>query len=197
MVSYDALLFWVNNAGYSSACGYYVFVFFHFHRELCWCMISQMRNHLTTSGTGSGTLRRWETADAGENKHEVFISFCESVIWIHFCLFNQHASSDVERMVLGNKCDMNDKRQVSKEKGEKVCIIKKKRLLKNILSKTNLDQRNCLNKLYVKCWCVYLNSSFFLLLLQLAIDYGIKFLETSAKSSTNVEEVGENCLMLI
>lgn len=37
----------------------------------------------------------------------------------------------------------------------------------------------------------------FLLLLQLAIDYGIKFLETSAKSSTNVEEVGEICLMLI
>ncbi|KAM7015981.1 ras-related protein Rab-8B isoform 1-T1 [Tautogolabrus adspersus] len=54
----------------------------------------------------------------------------------------EHASSDVERMVLGNKCDMNDKRQVSKERGEK-----------------------------------------------LAIDYGIKFLETSAKSSINVEEV--------
>ncbi|XP_034721570.1 ras-related protein Rab-8B-like [Etheostoma cragini] len=44
-------------------------------------------------------------------------------------------------MILGNKCDMNDKRQVSKERGEK-----------------------------------------------LAIDYGIKFLETSAKSSLNVEE---------
>uniref|UniRef100_A0A8C3EUA6 small monomeric GTPase n=1 Tax=Corvus moneduloides TaxID=1196302 RepID=A0A8C3EUA6_CORMO len=54
----------------------------------------------------------------------------------------EHASSDVERMILGNKCDMNEKRQVSKEKGEK-----------------------------------------------LAIDYGIKFLETSAKSSINVEEV--------
>uniref|UniRef100_A0A8C6TM93 small monomeric GTPase n=1 Tax=Neogobius melanostomus TaxID=47308 RepID=A0A8C6TM93_9GOBI len=53
----------------------------------------------------------------------------------------EHASSDVERMVLGNKCDMNDKRQVSKERGEK-----------------------------------------------LAIDYGIKFLETSAKASINVEE---------
>uniref|UniRef100_A0A8C7E6M0 small monomeric GTPase n=1 Tax=Naja naja TaxID=35670 RepID=A0A8C7E6M0_NAJNA len=53
----------------------------------------------------------------------------------------EHASSDVERMILGNKSDMNDKRQVSKEKGEK-----------------------------------------------LAIDYGIKFLETSAKSSINVEE---------
>lgn len=36
--------------------------------------------------------------------------------------FVQHAASDVERMVLGNKCDMNDKRQVSKERGEKVCF---------------------------------------------------------------------------
>uniref|UniRef100_A0A3P9HW33 small monomeric GTPase n=1 Tax=Oryzias latipes TaxID=8090 RepID=A0A3P9HW33_ORYLA len=53
----------------------------------------------------------------------------------------EHASADVERMVLGNKCDMNDRRQVSKERGEK-----------------------------------------------LAIDYSIKFLETSAKSSINVEE---------
>ncbi|KAM3625504.1 uncharacterized protein V6R79_013126 [Siganus canaliculatus] len=53
----------------------------------------------------------------------------------------EHAASDVERMVLGNKCDMNDRRQVSRERGEK-----------------------------------------------LAIDYGIKFLETSAKSSINVEE---------
>ncbi|XP_067871357.1 ras-related protein Rab-8B-like [Heterodontus francisci] len=53
----------------------------------------------------------------------------------------EHASSDVERMILGNKCDVNEKRQVSKEQGEK-----------------------------------------------LAIDYGIKFLETSAKSSLNVEE---------
>ncbi|XP_066523844.1 ras-related protein Rab-8B-like [Hoplias malabaricus] len=53
----------------------------------------------------------------------------------------EHASSDVERMILGNKCDMNDRRQVSKERGEK-----------------------------------------------LAIDYGIKFLETSAKTSINVEE---------
>ena len=33
------------------------------------------------------------------------------------------------------------------------------------------------------------------LVFQLAIDYGIKFLETSAKSSTNVEEVRRNCLV--
>ncbi|XP_057693733.1 ras-related protein Rab-8B-like [Corythoichthys intestinalis] len=53
----------------------------------------------------------------------------------------EHASSDVEKMVLGNKCDMTDRRQVSKDRGEK-----------------------------------------------LAIDYGVKFMETSAKTSLNVEE---------
>ncbi|XP_028402311.1 ras-related protein Rab-8A-like [Dendronephthya gigantea] len=53
----------------------------------------------------------------------------------------EHASSDVEKMVLGNKCDMDDRRQVSKTKGE-----------------------------------------------QLAVEYGIKFMETSAKASINVEE---------
>ena len=53
----------------------------------------------------------------------------------------QHASSDVEKMVLGNKCDMNDRRQVTKEKGE-----------------------------------------------ALAVEFGIKFMETSAKASINVDE---------
>ncbi|XP_041355669.1 ras-related protein Rab-8A-like [Gigantopelta aegis] len=53
----------------------------------------------------------------------------------------EHASKDVEKMILGNKCDMNDRRQVSKERGE-----------------------------------------------QLAIEHGIKFMETSAKASINVEE---------
>lgn len=53
----------------------------------------------------------------------------------------EHASSDVEKMVLGNKCDMEDRRLVSKERGT-----------------------------------------------QLATEYGIKFMETSAKASINVEE---------
>ena len=35
----------------------------------------------------------------------------------------QHASADVEKMILGNKCDVNDKRQVSKERGEKVGVV--------------------------------------------------------------------------
>lgn len=32
----------------------------------------------------------------------------------------QHANEDVEKMILGNKCDMSDKRVVSKERGEAV-----------------------------------------------------------------------------
>ena len=53
----------------------------------------------------------------------------------------ENASADVEKMLLGNKCELTSKRQVSKERGE-----------------------------------------------ALAIEYGIKFMETSAKSSINVEE---------
>ncbi|XP_070493660.1 ras-related protein Rab-8A [Chironomus tepperi] len=53
----------------------------------------------------------------------------------------ENAATDVEKMLLGNKCELNDKRQVTKERGE-----------------------------------------------QLAVEYGIKFLETSAKNSINVEE---------
>uniref|UniRef100_A0A8D0HIN7 Ras-related protein SEC4 n=1 Tax=Sphenodon punctatus TaxID=8508 RepID=A0A8D0HIN7_SPHPU len=52
----------------------------------------------------------------------------------------EHASPDVEKMILGNKCDMNHKRQVSREQGEK-----------------------------------------------LALSFGIKFMETSAKANINVE----------
>lgn len=35
----------------------------------------------------------------------------------------KHASADVEKMILGNKCDKNDTRQVSKERGEQVRLI--------------------------------------------------------------------------
>lgn len=34
------------------------------------------------------------------------------MLHLHF----QHANEDVEKMLLGNKCDMEDKRQVAKER---------------------------------------------------------------------------------
>ena len=54
----------------------------------------------------------------------------------------QNAAADVEKMILGNKCDLADSRVVSKERGQ-----------------------------------------------LLADEHGIKFMETSAKASINVEEV--------
>ncbi|UMM12723.1 hypothetical protein L5515_001358 [Caenorhabditis briggsae] len=53
----------------------------------------------------------------------------------------EHAASDVERMIIGNKCDIEERREVSRERGE-----------------------------------------------QLAIEYGTKFLETSAKANLNIDE---------
>lgn len=57
--------------------------------------------------------------------YQYILSVCMrqlSYLFITKVSFPQHASADVERMVLGNKCDVNDKRQVSKERGEKVGI---------------------------------------------------------------------------
>lgn len=36
---------------------------------------------------------------------------------------DEHANEDVEKMLLGNKCDMTDKRMVPRERGEQVRII--------------------------------------------------------------------------
>ena len=44
------------------------------------------------------------------------------LIVCHTC-FEQHANEDVEKMILGNKCDVEDKRAVSKERGETVSVI--------------------------------------------------------------------------
>ncbi len=44
----------------------------------------------------------------------------EECIVSNVCMLLQHANEDVERMLLGNKCDMEDKRVVPKAKGEQV-----------------------------------------------------------------------------
>jgi len=45
-------------------------------------------------------------------------SFDNIKTWIHN--IEQHASEDVEKMILGNKCDMEDKRVISIEQGQKL-----------------------------------------------------------------------------
>lgn len=64
------------------------------------------------------------------NIDEVSLSrllFCKSQSLLHVSAFIsrfffalQHANEDVEKMILGNKCDMADKRAVRKERGENV-----------------------------------------------------------------------------
>lgn len=70
------------------------------------------------------------------NEREEFREYCQMVtehrrgewivnqtkqqLWTHFISLVQHANEDVEKMILGNKCDMSDKRVVSKERGEAV-----------------------------------------------------------------------------
>lgn len=53
------------------------------------------------------------------------ITHASSVIFLVYCLcvVFQHANEDVERMLLGNKCDMEDKRVVPKAKGEQVSCL--------------------------------------------------------------------------
>uniref|UniRef100_T1DF43 Putative rab-protein 10 n=1 Tax=Psorophora albipes TaxID=869069 RepID=T1DF43_9DIPT len=45
-------------------------------------------------------------------------SFDNIVKWLRN--IDEHANEDVEKMILGNKCDMTDKRVVSKERGESI-----------------------------------------------------------------------------
>ncbi|ESO08175.1 hypothetical protein HELRODRAFT_75117 [Helobdella robusta] len=66
-------------------------------------------------------------------------SFANIKNWIRN--IEEHATSDVEKMILANKCDMVERRQVTKEQGQ-----------------------------------------------ALALENGVKFMETSAKASINVEE---------
>lgn len=64
-------------------------------------------------------------------------------------------------MILGNKCDVEDKRAVSKEKGEMVII----------------------NYLNVWFLCNFSYGIWF----QIAREHGIRFMETSAKANINIE----------
>lgn len=58
-------------------------------------------------------------------------SFDNIKTWIRFLAcarahsrnIEANASSDVEKMMIGNKCDMDDKRVISKEQGAKVCHL--------------------------------------------------------------------------
>lgn len=86
-------------------------------------------------------------------------SFENIVKWLRN--IDEHANEDVERMILGNKCDMTDKRVVNKERGEGVSCRWNVRPI-------TFSDTTCR--------------------LQIAREYGIRFMETSAKANINIEK---------
>ena len=77
----------------------------------------------------------------------------------------QHAPPSVSVMILGNKCDLEDDRQVSEERGRMVS-----------------------SDVYYPCWCNFTQ--------QLAAEYGVMFMEVSAKTGHNVERVSTDSFNL-
>lgn len=55
--------------------------------------------------------------------HKFICKVQTNIIMILIKYFLQHANEDVEKMILGNKSDMEEKRVVSMEKGEAVNIL--------------------------------------------------------------------------
>lgn len=104
--------------------------------------------------------------------NETAVNSCSLYISLSLSLsLVQHANEDVEKMILGNKCDMSDKRVVSKERGEAVSR-----------SRNRSREQNKVEKIISES--VYLFS---LSLSQIAREHGIRFMETSAKSNINIE----------
>lgn len=101
----------------------------------------------------------------------------------------ENASSDVEKMLLGNKCELNEKRQVHEmpifvfEKGsnEMEGIPNMENHWIPMNTHVNVDLHLFIFIFFN--WQVTKERGE-----KLAVEYGIKFVETSAKASINVEE---------
>lgn len=78
-----------------------------------WDTAGQERFHTITTSYYRGAMGIMLVYDITNEK-----SFDNIVKWLRN--IDEHANEDVEKMILGNKCDMTDKRVVSKERGESI-----------------------------------------------------------------------------
>ena len=114
----------------------------------CSCLtLWQMNAHFKALRCGWNLLKRLDTLPM----RSLSVTYYSSQQW-------QHALPYVSVMILGNKCDLEDDREVSEERGRMV----------------SSDE-------YCKCVC-HLHK-------QLAAEYGVTFMEVSAKTGHNVERV--------
>ncbi|CAL8070042.1 unnamed protein product [Orchesella dallaii] len=98
-----------------------------------WDTAGQERFHTITTSYYRGAMGIMLVYDITNLK-----SFENIAKWLRN--IDEHANEDVEKMILGNKCDMDDNRQVQKERGDAI-----------------------------------------------ALEHGIKFMETSAKNNINID----------
>lgn len=82
---------------------------FIFHRDTA----GQERFHTITTSYYRGAMGIMLVYDITNEK-----SFENIVKWLRN--IDEHANEDVEKMILGNKCDMQDKRVVTKDRGEAI-----------------------------------------------------------------------------
>jgi len=78
-----------------------------------WDTAGQERFHTITTSYYRGAMGIMLVYDITNAK-----SFDNIAKWLRN--IDEHANEDVERMILGNKCDMEDRRVVSKERGEEI-----------------------------------------------------------------------------
>ncbi|KAJ8959921.1 hypothetical protein NQ317_002387 [Molorchus minor] len=85
-------------------------------------------------------LQIWDTAGQ-ERFHTITTSYYRGAMGIML-----HANEDVEKMILGNKCDMTDKRIVSKERGEIIAREHSIRFMETS-AKANINIERAFNEL--------------------------------------------------
>jgi len=96
-----------------------------------WDTAGQERFHTITTSYYRGAMGIMLVYDITNAK-----SFDNIAKWLRN--IDEHANEDVERMILGNKCDMEEKRVISKERGESIAREHGVRFLETS-AKTNIN----------------------------------------------------------
>ncbi|XP_071490630.1 ras-related protein Rab-10-like isoform X2 [Diadema antillarum] len=81
-----------------------------------WDTAGQERFHTITTSYYRGAMGIMLVYDITQEK-----TFDNIAKWLRN--IQEHANEDVEKMLLGNKCDMEDKRMINKDRGESVSIM--------------------------------------------------------------------------
>ncbi len=96
-----------------------------------WDTAGQERFHTITTSYYRGAMGIMLVYDVTNPK-----SFDNIAKWLRN--IQEHANEDVEKMILGNKCDMEDKRMISRERGETIACENGVRFLETS-AKTNVN----------------------------------------------------------